>query len=842
MIGRIILGLAVVSLLVSQALAGPKPDDVQPLRAIFMDVSGKVRWRPNEKAPWKNAAVDDLLDPGAEVRTGLKSRAALRVGKNATVLVDSGTTFQIPEVVQDGQTLRTLATVKTGHVDFKVDEVGFANDFKVVTPQTTLSVRGTGFGVDTGALHGVQVTGVPTNKVNAIEIQYVMNNLAYFMSGASTTSTEQKDPVQNAWVSTIGPPPVVGTIVDGAQLVQTVAQGQSGNAPTSTQWVQQQAAAQTYAEAVTLPTSPLQYLAGLPPVAGLAADSNDAAKAGELARRAAIQQVLAGRDSLHDQWGGESGANATLYARQIDAETDAIGMGQRRDHIDQFLSEDGYRVPEIVQELDAMGATDDKWNAPTTGLLAQARQISQSIATLATSVASANADAIAKQSQFNTLLVKADTDQTAWTDQSALLSNLRAAIVTYKSDVQRVVASGQVTLDVVKQLERSVQLLDEGVATVDQAEKRAEEARTALAQARTKDPSLTLEQAQAATDESAGYAVDAAELEAAIVAQAKEIERIRFAAFYAVAAAAVSSIPTAVDDVLGPADLAQQSAVTSRTEADLLAGTDQSPSGQVQQVVALADALDTYWLGTGQVDSIAPAVRMESILAQSETDRDAMFTMLEQLKGYIAQDDIESSQIKLSAMTVIGERWNEQGSRMRDTREIDDQVQARAAAVESAFETAQATHDRFNSALQTAATQRDLAQDAAARLKFINDRLQQYKTEYTALAAGGRGGSDAAQRVQQIASDLAAVQETYQQGIQASAAAASAVNAAQTYGQRVYFAAASNARLRAANLAAETALKRATIESRAFHIQDALGEGEAAYADRFGAQHGGGGT
>jgi hypothetical protein len=77
-----------------------------PLQAIFMEVQGKVRWRAGEQAPWKEAAVNDLVDAGAEIRTGLKSRAALRVGKNATVLVDAGTSFQLPQIVQDGETLR----------------------------------------------------------------------------------------------------------------------------------------------------------------------------------------------------------------------------------------------------------------------------------------------------------------------------------------------------------------------------------------------------------------------------------------------------------------------------------------------------------------------------------------------------------------------------------------------------------------------------------------------------------------------------------------------------------------------------------------------------------------
>lgn len=227
--------------------------DVIALQAIFMDVQGKVRWRINQDAPWTVAKVNDLLDAGAEIRTGLKSRSTLRVGKNATILVDAGTTFKLPEMVQDGQTLRTLATVKSGRADFKVDHVGFANDFKVITPQTTLSVRGTGFALASGPLKGVDVSGANTNSMNAIEVKYIAANMAYFVSGQGKTSSEsgKQDPVQNAWVSTIGPPPIAGTMVSQSDVQQQVAQGTAGVNPSSnTQQIQQTQAGEANENAI----------------------------------------------------------------------------------------------------------------------------------------------------------------------------------------------------------------------------------------------------------------------------------------------------------------------------------------------------------------------------------------------------------------------------------------------------------------------------------------------------------------------------------------------------------------------------------------------------------------
>ena len=234
------------------AAAGQAPDAIA-LQAIFMDVQGKVRWRINENAPWTEAKVNDLLNAGAEIRTGLKSRSTLRVGKNATILVDSGTTFQLPEMVQEGQTLRTLATVKSGRADFKVDHVGFANDFKVVTPQTTLSVRGTGFALASGPLKGVDISGANNNTINAIEVKYIAANIAYFVSGQGKTSSEsgRQDPVQNAWVSTIGPPPIAGTMVSQSDVQQQVAQGIAGANPSSNiQQIQQTQAGEANENAI----------------------------------------------------------------------------------------------------------------------------------------------------------------------------------------------------------------------------------------------------------------------------------------------------------------------------------------------------------------------------------------------------------------------------------------------------------------------------------------------------------------------------------------------------------------------------------------------------------------
>ncbi|MBM4113783.1 MAG: FecR domain-containing protein, partial [Phycisphaerae bacterium] len=199
--------------------------EVIPLRAIVMDVAGKARWRASASGSWKGAEVNDLLDPGAEVQTGTDSRVTLRVGKNATVLVDQNTVFRIPEIVQDGETLRTVAAVQRGRVDMKVDHLGLQNDFKVSTPSTTLAVKGTDLAVSEGSLMGFEVFGARTNAMNAIELKYALSNLKYFLSGAAASSSRLQDPVQKAWLNTLGPPAIAGLLSSLAEQEQKASQG-----------------------------------------------------------------------------------------------------------------------------------------------------------------------------------------------------------------------------------------------------------------------------------------------------------------------------------------------------------------------------------------------------------------------------------------------------------------------------------------------------------------------------------------------------------------------------------------------------------------------------------------
>lgn len=198
-----------------------------PMTASVESVSGKARWRSNAEAPWQEVKVKDVIAAGSEMRTGLRSNITLRFA-NAIVFIDSNSNFAIPAIEQGADTYHTLAQLKSGRADFTVNKIGLSNDFKVVTPTTTLAVKGTGFSVATGAMTGTEVVGVRTNVMAAIELKYAATGQTVQMSGGggeSKSSSSSPDPAKSALLATIGPPPSAGTFTSSGERESSASMG-----------------------------------------------------------------------------------------------------------------------------------------------------------------------------------------------------------------------------------------------------------------------------------------------------------------------------------------------------------------------------------------------------------------------------------------------------------------------------------------------------------------------------------------------------------------------------------------------------------------------------------------
>ena len=185
-------------------VAKPLPKgDTKTLGAIVMLVTGRCQWRADEKSDWKKAAVNDLLGPGAFIRTGLNSTLTLRCGLNSTVLVDSNSRVQLPSLMQDGDVLRTIVTINRGRADIQVDRVGLMNDFSVLTPSGSLAVKGTGMGVQYNGFTGTSVVGARHNRMNAIEMRYFMSDgYKWLMSGGAVSTNKVQNPATVAALET----------------------------------------------------------------------------------------------------------------------------------------------------------------------------------------------------------------------------------------------------------------------------------------------------------------------------------------------------------------------------------------------------------------------------------------------------------------------------------------------------------------------------------------------------------------------------------------------------------------------------------------------------------------
>jgi len=191
---------------------GPKPlppGQTRVFEAIVIAVDGTAQAR-NEatadgegsgKGKWAELKVNDVLKPGTVVRTGPKAEVALRVGVNATFVIYRQSRVAIPEIIQDGEVLRTRVNLNFGKADVKVDRIGLVNDFEVATPTATLAVRGTAFRIWWDVVDGFRSMGVPHNKINAILVKY-LNLVEAALSGADSSSEDFKLPALDAFYAT----------------------------------------------------------------------------------------------------------------------------------------------------------------------------------------------------------------------------------------------------------------------------------------------------------------------------------------------------------------------------------------------------------------------------------------------------------------------------------------------------------------------------------------------------------------------------------------------------------------------------------------------------------------
>ena len=145
-------------------------DAAEATRIVALEVVGKVQFRPTSDDPWQELEEGMVLPEGSEVRTGLRSKARLRMGANAEVTLDRLGILNIADPhIEPGNVLMTRLGTRYGRVHFDVKHVGFENDFQIASPGSALAVRGTKGTMESYA-QLPEVHGHERNRVDAIHM------------------------------------------------------------------------------------------------------------------------------------------------------------------------------------------------------------------------------------------------------------------------------------------------------------------------------------------------------------------------------------------------------------------------------------------------------------------------------------------------------------------------------------------------------------------------------------------------------------------------------------------------------------------------------------------------
>lgn len=212
------------------AIAELPEGESKELTTTVMGSTGKCQWRAKGKKIWTNAKRDQQLKPGTQIRTGRKSKLVLRLGLNATLLIDSLARVTIPVVTQHGKVLTTTVQVDRGRADVKVGHVGLTNDFSVLTPSGALAVKGTDFAVSHSALKGTQIVSARTNAIRAIEVSYYGSKVKNYLSASSVSTQETPNPTIAAAFASSGATPLTASeAVDKQDAASATTEAVSGS-------------------------------------------------------------------------------------------------------------------------------------------------------------------------------------------------------------------------------------------------------------------------------------------------------------------------------------------------------------------------------------------------------------------------------------------------------------------------------------------------------------------------------------------------------------------------------------------------------------------------------------
>ena len=123
----------------------PPAGGSEQLIATVTGVEGLVQVRENDTAPWQRAAVGMKLGQDAEFRTGPRSAVRFVIPPDHTITLDRLGTVKVLQAVNDRGVIKTQMGMKYGRTRYDIEAAGREHESTIVSPSSTLAVRGTRF-------------------------------------------------------------------------------------------------------------------------------------------------------------------------------------------------------------------------------------------------------------------------------------------------------------------------------------------------------------------------------------------------------------------------------------------------------------------------------------------------------------------------------------------------------------------------------------------------------------------------------------------------------------------------------------------------------------------------
>jgi hypothetical protein len=168
-------------------------DAATPL-VILQNLKGKVEVRLAGTRTWITAVEGQELRLSSTLSTGFDASVVIVMGKT-TVQVHPLTRLTIDRLLEEGGTLKTTSFLRVGSVSASVKSAdGVKQDFKIQSPFTVASVRGTEFDYDGLHLYVRQgiVVFIPGRPTREVSISNIPEQSDDFVGSPDVASDETK--------------------------------------------------------------------------------------------------------------------------------------------------------------------------------------------------------------------------------------------------------------------------------------------------------------------------------------------------------------------------------------------------------------------------------------------------------------------------------------------------------------------------------------------------------------------------------------------------------------------------------------------------------------------------